>query len=97
MNDKNNFRAISVLDDVISTLAVSGYSASEIEALTRIFNEDADSMSDVDFLTSNKRLEMTYSLSKEQIVHKLKRLAEGPDPIAAVEALKVLAEMSEKR
>jgi len=97
MNNKTKIRATSALDDVSSTLAVSGYSASEIEALTRTFNEDTDSMSDVDFLTSSKRLEMTHSLSKEWIVHKLKCLVEGADPIAAVKALKVLSEISENR
>jgi|GEM_PF-5079936 len=89
-------RSVTELDDVISTLAVSGYSDSEIEELTKTFNDCPDAMSNIEFLISNKQLEMSHCLSKEWIVGKLKRLAEGPDSLAAVNALKVLSEISAK-
>lgn len=97
MNNKTTVRKVSELDDVISTLAVSGYSEKEIEVLTGIFNEDTDCMNDVNYLTRTKLLEMNRCLSKEWIVQKLRFLAEGTDPIAAVKALKVLSEISERR
>lgn len=97
MSNKNKIRTVSAQDDVISTLVASGYSASEVEELIRTFDEDTDKMSDLDFLTSSKHLEMAHSLSKEWIVKKLKSLVEGSDPMVAVMALKVLAGLSEKR
>lgn len=90
-------RNITELDDVISTLSIDGYSDSEIKELTKYLNEDPGKISDIDFLVSNKRLEMIQCLSREWIVRKLKRLAEGDDVIAAVNALKVLSEISERR
>lgn len=88
-------RNISLLDDVVATLIVSGYSAAEIETLTAVFSSDTGSMNDLDFIVGHKRLEMTRSLSKEWLVHKLTRLAEGTDPVVAVNALRILAELSE--
>lgn len=91
---KPTIRSITTLDDVVSTLAVSGYSISEIEELTKTLNDDSEAMGNIDFLISSKQLEMSHCLSKEWIVGKLKRLAEGPDALAAVNALKVLSEIA---
>lgn len=85
-----------MLDDVVATLIVSGYSASEINTLTAALHNETGSMSELEFIVSHKRLEMARSLSREWIVHKLKCLAEGADSVAAVNALKVLAELSER-
>ena len=90
-------RNITELDNVISTLTIDGYSDSEIQELIKPFNDDSDAMGDLDYLIRIKRLEMSQCLSKEWIVSKLKRIAEGDDDIAAVKALNVLSKMSEKR
>ncbi|WP_273818078.1 hypothetical protein [Providencia rettgeri] len=90
-------RNITELDDVISTLIIDGYSDSEIQELTKQFNNDMSEIKSIDYLISSKRLEMSQCLSQEWIVSKLKSLVEGQDPIAAVKALKVLSELSEKR
>lgn len=87
-------RNITELDDVISTLIIDGYSDSEIQELTKQFNNDMNEIKNIDYLISCKRLEMSQCLSQEWIVSRLKRLAEGQDAVAAVEALKTLSGMS---
>ncbi|AWS52242.1 MULTISPECIES: hypothetical protein [Providencia] len=87
-------RNITELDDVISTLIIDGYSDSEIQELTKQFNNDMSEIKSIDYLISCKRLEMSQCLSQEWIVSRLKRLAEGQDAVAAVEALKTLSGMS---
>ncbi|MFS1569295.1 hypothetical protein [Providencia huaxiensis] len=90
-------RNITELDNVISMLIIEGYSDSEIHELTKLFHDDASTMDNVEYLISSKRLDISQCLSQEWIVSKLKSLVEGQDPIAAVKALKVLSELSEKR
>ncbi|WP_272577036.1 hypothetical protein [Providencia sp. PROV274] len=64
--------------------------------MTKLFHEDADAMDNVDYLISSKRLEISQCLSLEWIVSRLKRIVEGEDAVAAVKALKVLSELSER-
>lgn len=90
-------RNITELDHVVSTLVIGGYSDSEIQELIKPFTGDTGAMSNINYLISSKRLEMSQCLSREWIVSRLKRLAEGDDAAAAVRALKVLSEISERR
>ncbi len=77
-----------------SSLMASGFSADVVEQLTSHLENDGDVQDFCSYLCSELRLEVTEALSMFWIVSKLKKIAEGNDPVASVSALTQLIRIS---
>lgn len=89
----SNSMEISPADDVCAFLQASGYTQEECRFVIDHLGKMTPSV--VSYLTADRRVQMVETLSLCWLVLELRRHATGPvGSIAAVEALKILADIT---
>ena len=80
-------------DFIENDLMVSGYTASEVSALTRHLDDESSAVSP-EWMRHDSELEVTHSLCRAWLVRRLRALAESSDQRIAIAALEQLVKIS---